>query len=251
MEAECIRRFKRVVLKNQENQGTCITLNRLIAEVQGEYVYLIASDDMAKTTALEQLQKNIEDAVLIVGNEEFVDAKGQQIGCDNSFSPQSLKKAKYKTFCDFYAGETEENYYQSKEFGSYKTLLVRNYIPNGYLVLASVLKNIIFTKEAPLEDWFMHLQLSKVGKYKFINEILFSYRLHGANAIKSKDHMLNMSRKTLNYEINLHKDDKNLNKLFGDVFQYKIYLNLVFVKFYRLKFLGIKKYCLDLFGKIF
>ena len=48
LKPECEKRFVRVVFETQENQGTRVTLNRLIDLAQGQYLYTIASDDMAK-----------------------------------------------------------------------------------------------------------------------------------------------------------------------------------------------------------
>lgn len=38
-----------------------------------------------------------------------------------------------------------------------------------------------------LEDWYMYLQLTKIGKYKYIPEILFSYRWHGNNRVSNPE----------------------------------------------------------------
>jgi len=63
-----------------------------------------------------------------------------------------------------------------------------------------------FTDEAPLEDWWEMLQLSKYGKFKFIDEILFSYRIHGENTMLQSKHMRQMARQTFAYELNLLKN---------------------------------------------
>ena len=59
---ECEKRFKRVFFETKKNEGTCKTLTKLISLTQGEFVYLIASDDRAKPKAIEKevafLKKN-------------------------------------------------------------------------------------------------------------------------------------------------------------------------------------------------
>ena len=251
MKAECEKRFVRVDFSTQENQGTCITGNRMIAKAQGEYAYLIASDDVAHPDAIENLYRAITDKnyVLAVGNEDFIDAESNLIGVDEQFNPQPLEQAKYKTFCDFYNNETAENYYQSDNFGSYKSLLKRNYIPNGYLILASAIKSFSHTPNAPLEDWYMHLQLSKMGKYKFVDKVLFSYRLHGHNTITNKQHLFEMSKKTIEYEENLCKNNPKWRILFQQATINKVYLNLGFMQIYKRKVFDKKIYCLNILNK--
>ena len=77
MKVECEKRFVRVVFKTKINEGTTHTLNQLLNEAQGEYVYIIASDDIAKSGAIEKevdfLNNNL-DYALVVGNDEFIDS---------------------------------------------------------------------------------------------------------------------------------------------------------------------------------
>lgn len=251
MKAECEKRFVRVDFSTQKNCGACITGNKVIAKAQGKYTYSIASDDISYPDAIERLYRSIVDKnyILAVGNEDFIDANGKPIGIDKNFQPQPLDKAKYKTFCDFYNGEASENYYQACTFGTYKSLLKRNYIPNGYLILASVLKNYSHTPEAPLEDWFMHLQLSKKGKYKFVDKVLFSYRLHGHNTISDKQHLWAMSQKTIEHEQKLCENDRKLKKMFIKATISKYYFNLGFIQIYKRKFFDKKIYCLNILNK--
>jgi len=253
MKEECEKRFVRIDFSTQENLGTSITGNKLATKVQGKYSYSIASDDVAYPEAIETLYKATIDKnyILVVGNENFIDAEGKPVGVNEQFNPCSLELAKYKTFCDFYNGETKENYYATDNFGSYKSFLKRNYIPNGYLILATALKNFIQTKEAPLEDWFMHLQLSKKGKYKFVDKILFSYRLHGNNTISNKKAMYEMSKKTIEYEEKLSQTSPELQYLFIQNTIDKIYLSLGCIQIYKRKVFDRKIYCLSVLGHEF
>ena len=127
----------------------------------------------------------------------------------------------------------------------------RNYIPNGQLILASTFKQIKYTKDAPLEDWYVHLQLSKIGKYKFVDELLFSYRLHGKNTIADKEHLWEMSQKTIEYEKYLCENNPKWLNLFRKATISKHYLNLGFIQIYKRKFLGNKYYYLYVCGKEF
>ena len=253
MRAECEKRFMYFYATTKENEGIAVTFNKMLEQVRGDYCYLLASDDLVVPHAIERLVKELQsgDCILAVGNKCFVDAEGNRVGCDENFSPVPLSEAKYKTFCDFYIDITGEDLYHSDNFGSYKTLLVRNYIPNGSLYKSSAVKRLYFTKEAPLEDWFLHLQLSKMGKYKFIDDILFLYRLHGNNAIGNKKRLMEISQKTLDYERRLYENSQQFMDVFQRVFIDKYYLNLGFLKVYKKKYLTEKDYCLSIFHKEF
>lgn len=57
-----------------------------------------------------------------------------------------------------------------------------------------------YTPDAPLEDWFLMLQISKYYKMKYIDEILYSYRWHGNNQMNNNARIKMMTYKTLQYE---------------------------------------------------
>jgi alpha-1,3-rhamnosyltransferase len=131
MEELCKKRFKRVVFKTKENEGLCLTLNKLLDEAQGEYIYLIASDDLAKPQAIEKQLLYIikNNAVVVVGDNEIIDNDGNRIGWDKKRNNCKLKNALYKTFGDFLKIKEK-----IQVFGTYDQLLKGNHIPNGYLI---------------------------------------------------------------------------------------------------------------------
>ena len=87
-------------------------------------------------------------------------------------------------------------------FGSYPSLVRGNYVPNGYLIRRTALQAAgPLTKEAPLEDWWLHLQLSKLGPYVFVDKPLFRYPWHGANTAANAARMNALSRQTLLCEL--------------------------------------------------
>lgn len=253
MESECRRRFERICFLNQEHRGTWAVVNKIRSKVEGEYTYSIASDDIAHPTAIETLLRAIRSGnyVLAVGNENFIDGNGEKIGVDEKFQAQPLPHAKYQTFCDFYVGETGIEYYQSEIFGSYASFCVRNYIPNGYLILAPARDQFTLTEEAPLEDWFMHLQLSKMGKYKFVDEVLFSYRLHQHNTINDKKYLSAIGNKTIEYEARLCEKDPAAKSVFMSATIRKHYLNLGFLRIYKRKYGNCSFTCLNFLGREF
>ena len=193
------KRFKRIVLKTQENQGTTTTLNRLIAETKGKYVFMIASDDVAKPECIEKevtfLEKN-PDYVIAVGDNEFINYKSKRIYLtEDEEETDNINLAKYKTFADKVGTREFHHTYAVLWSG-------HSFYTNGYTIRSSILKRIPpFTKEAPLEDYYMFLQLLKYGKMKFIDEILFSYRIHAAQTSKNKEKINDMTIKTRLYEV--------------------------------------------------
>lgn len=212
MKDECEKRFQRFYFETKQNEGTIATLNKLFSLAKGEYIYLIASDDMiADVDALkiqtEFLDKN-NDYALVVGDNEIIDSNNNRCFWldDERNITYDENKAKYKTFVEFLS--KNNNNFNNVNFGTYKSIRPYNYIPNGYLIRKSIYDKIMpYTKEAPLEDWFLMLQLSKYGKFKFIDKILFSYRWHVSNTIKNTAKIHNISVMTCNYERQLVKNN--------------------------------------------
>lgn len=204
LKGECEKRFVRTVFQTQENAGTCITLNRLFSMVEGDFVYLLASDDAMKPHALSRLHDFLAehpDYVLAVGDNEIIDSESRRAFWDRGRNLVYEKaNASFLTFAELLQKELKLSF-NSKEFGSYTKLYHINHIPNGYLIRRSTLSSIPpFTKEAPLEDWYLMLQLAKHGKMKFLPEILFSYRWHASNTIKQTERMILFTEKTKTYE---------------------------------------------------
>lgn len=200
----CEQRFIRTEFINRENKGRCVTLQQLMQQAMGEYIYLIASDDIAKPNAIKTLVDFLEahqDYVLAVGDNEFIDSDGNPIYWDKICRiVREEDKAVYKTF-GAYLEQGCGFSFASPQFGDYASLCHHNYIPNGYLVRRSVLsKRVQFTDKAPLEDYWMMLQLAKYGKMKYINEVLFSYRWHHSNTVHQQDYMQRITLQTKQYE---------------------------------------------------
>lgn len=256
MEEICKKRFVKVYFETKVNEGTCKTLNKLISLAKGKYVYLISSDDKACPQAIEKevcfLEKN-PDYVLVVSDNEFINNKSSRIGWDENHNSVNLAEAKYKSFVESLQEEHKDVNFNSSKFGLYETFVTKNYVPNGYLIRKTALEQIgDFTPEAPLEDWWLHLQLSKIGKYKYIDEILFSYRWHDNNTVKRKNYMIAISYKTQLYEqkfVTSLKDkkwqqifEKNINRI-------RIKFNFFdIIKFYSLKKIDRKQQILEILG---
>ena len=204
MEDICKKRFSNVIFETKVNEGACATLNSLIEKANGEYIYIIASDDTAIPTAIEKeinFLANNPDYALCVGDNAIMDSNSKPCFWDKKRNiVYDVKKAKYKTFGE-YLQKSQKLDFSKDYFGSYSTIYPRNYIPNGYLIRKSIFEKIgSFTKEAPLEDYWLMLQISKYAKMKYINEVLFNYRWHATNTIKQKEKIGEYIDKTRKYE---------------------------------------------------
>lgn len=206
LKPECEKRFVRVVFETQKNQGTKITGNKLIDMARGKYIFTIASDDVAKPHAIETLctflMKN-PDYVLAVGDNEIINADSKRVYWGKNREIVLEDQAVYKTFGDELHINPNDN--RHPNFGSYADLLKGNYIPNGYLYSRQAMLDAgKFDESIFLEDWYMHLQLTKIGKYKYIPEILFSYRWHGNNTVSNPE----FKAKTLEIYHQIYKHEK-------------------------------------------
>ena len=189
LKRECERRFVRVVFETQENKGTCVNQNKIIDIAKGKYLYWTASDDMLKPRAIEVLHTFLSenpDYVLVVGDNEIIDADSKRIYWGEKRKIVGENEALYKTFGENLHLNEPDN--RHVDFGSYESLLKGNYIPNGFLISRSAQITVgKYNPDILLEDWYMNLQLSKQGKFKYIPEILYSYRWHGKNTVSSPE----------------------------------------------------------------
>ena len=94
----------------------------------------------------------------------------------------------------------------SDDFGTYPLLLLGNHVPNGYLVRKSIFeKTGYYTEKAPLEDYYIFLQIAKYARMRYIPQTLFYYRWHGTNSIKQLGKMGKFGKITRRYDLELVK----------------------------------------------
>lgn len=187
LRTECEARFVRTVMFSKEKGNTAVSCNMGINMARGKYVYLIASDDAAEPDAIRELVDVLESRpghVLAVGDSAIIDDASHRIGWDDEQKSVPLDKAPFKTFGDFYGLNTPGR--RRDNFGSYATLLEGNYIPNGYLMRTDALRAAGgYDTTVLVEDWYMNLQLAKLGGMTYLPRILFHYRWHDGNTIKT------------------------------------------------------------------
>lgn len=200
----CQKRFSNFIAETKQNEGTAKTLNKLLAKAKGKYIYFIASDDISYPKAIEKeldfLEKN-PSYLLAVGDNALIDTEGKECYWDKERNIiYDKQQAKYLTFKEFLQEDCEIDF-NSENFGKYKQLYLGNHIPNGYLFRKNILDKIPpFTDEAPLEDYYLMLQISKYGKLKFFDKVLYFYRWHQNNTIKNNKKINFFTKKTRDYE---------------------------------------------------
>lgn len=258
MRSECEKRFANFFVATKANEGTSRTLGKLIAKAKGKYIFLNASDDIAKPEAISKLADFLEhnpDYVLAVGDNEFINQNSQRIGWDENGCEISIEKAEFKTFGEYLRKHRKDMDFMTSQFGEYALLIRGNYIPNGFLFATAAAKDIVFTPEAPLEDWYLHLQLSKKGKMKYIDEPLFMYRQHTTNTIKNVERMLAITQQTLQYERKMLESDEN--KKWREIFEADFYRKQVkfslgkCLSYYKIYEFNTKTKILEICGRKF
>lgn len=256
LKEKCEKRFTRVVFKTQENSGICVTTNLLWRTyAQGEYIFDMASDDKILPNTISLLYEHINthpDIGLVLGKNLIMDSESKQCYWDtNRNIVYDEKKAIYTSFTDFIEKTTKITT-NSKQYGQYASLCRINHIANGWLIRRKMLLNNIppFTPEAPLEDWWLMLQISKVAKIQAIDNPTYFYRWHQSNTIKHEQKMIELAYKTRDYEkkqIENMKDKKWL-MLFKNI-HYSF--NLYFISLYKITENNYRLKILKLFGKKF
>lgn len=204
LRGECESRFERVEMVTRENRGSCRTQLQLVGMARGDYVAIIASDDQYCPGALAAMMRPMEEDAsvgVVVGENVFIDGDGNPCFWDaerNAVRDES--QARYRTFNAFLAEHTGVGGGDAG-FGRYEDLVRANHVPNGYLIRKAALDKVVpFNPEAPLEDLWLHLQLSKVTRYRMVPERTFRYRWHAGNTVRQADWMLDYGYQTLKCE---------------------------------------------------
>ena len=204
LKVECERRLARVEMVTLENRGTSFTWARLRDMARGEFILTLASDDQLAPGALSALVRPmLKDRRIgvTVGQNAFMDGEGRTCYWNRALETvYDEKEARYRSLneaiCAF-AGVKQF----SRQFGDYGRLLKDNYIANGCLIRASELGVIEFPAErVPLEDYWVHLQLSKRTRYKAIRATTFRYRWHQTNTSLLREKMREMTRRIYDLE---------------------------------------------------
>jgi glycosyltransferase involved in cell wall biosynthesis len=170
--------FTNVILERQENAGITKTLNRLLAHANGEFITMVASDDLllpggiqARLAALERRP----DWLAVFGDATVINADGLET------APSALYRLN--------RGNTkalESDHFRTQE------LILRWSVPGPVLLARRQTYDPIqglggFNESRFLEDRFFYLQLLAREALGFVEDRVAAYRMHGKNTINRPD----------------------------------------------------------------
>ena len=159
---QCKKRFVRFEFRHRPNKGVSATLNEALEWCQGKYFSALASDDQIlpnKTEVqVEYLEKN-NDVQAVMSSVKWINSDNEII---------SERKSSYREY-DF------EDIFLSKQSLYACTQISR---------LESVKSVGGYKVGCVIEDWYMWLKLSELGRIVSLEDTLVNYRMHDDNTIK-------------------------------------------------------------------
>lgn len=176
---DLLHRFKRLEYRSRPNKGVSATVSEALEWCKGEFIQLIASDDVyenQKTSAQVKMLQNDFEAVAVFSGYKEIDSAG--------------------TIIEVKRPRTERHYF-------FKDIMLNKYNnmqPGSGMYRARKLQSVSLEPENALEDYQMFLATLKDGGY-FIHypELHFQYRVHGNNTCRQENvqFLLSQARKVL------------------------------------------------------
>ena len=164
----CKKRFKRFEFRHRENKGLCATLNEAIIWANGEYISILASDDIALSHKISFLIGKIENS-----NYPAVFGDIKRIGERNDKEP-NIKEFTIHIFDEIF------------------TLQNRPFAPSSMYKIEALKKIGGYPVDIAVEDWYMELKFTE-NNNKIVSypEVLTYYRRHEKNTSKNYELIYN------------------------------------------------------------
>lgn len=170
LEADCSNRFDRYEFRYRDNLGLCKTINEGIEWCRGNFLVILASDDVLlpqrfskQISTFSEKKMNEPSLVGIYSGVEMINEEGDSL------------KVKYG----------------SGRFSGFKEVLYRNeFLPTPTLMLlkSPVLSVGGFNPDFKIEDFYLRLKLTEQGgKFYTMREPLVKYRQHSENLSKKTE----------------------------------------------------------------
>jgi glycosyltransferase involved in cell wall biosynthesis len=150
------------LLRNEQNRGVVKTFERALMYASGDLIFLSDQDDIWRSDKVETFKRYFAGKPMItlaLSDARVVDQAGREISAS------------------WMTGKA-----------GFQPGIISNLVKNRYLGCAMVFRRIVlkyclpFPPGAPLHDSWIGLTNQLFGRVGFINETLFSYRRHAANA---------------------------------------------------------------------
>ena len=191
LKPELDRRFGRVEIATQDNQGSARTIMRCLQLVRSDLVFMLDSDDVAHPQAIDCLwpQLDSSEVALAVGDNQYIDADAQAAWRERDGD-------RFATLLAYYTAGRND-FSLDRDFGSYQSLIQGNYVPNGWLFRRSAVDAVGgYAVDVALDDWSLLLRLAKRYHMRFVEHVLLNYRLHERNTSTSRErrHVLETAR---------------------------------------------------------
>lgn len=226
-----------VNLRNEVNKGICYSLNRMIDHVSGDFIYLIASDDVLIDGALDKAVDIISssDADVLVSDCSVIDSDGVILFDSAIFEYRRGFKSAYSG--GFIIPELVMNWTLPGPSGLYRS---------------SVYKKVgRYTLGLAAEDRDFYLRVMASCKVEFSFSPLALYRVHGNNTCHSSGYLskiraemskVNFSSRNLYgsscfYFLYSFKFDVGFFGILSKIFRKSLYIffkaNVILVMFFR------------------
>ncbi|BCS55009.1 glycosyltransferase [Geobacter sp. SVR] len=184
MEVYCKNRFTSFAYINKNNEGLTITLNKGITLAKGDFISLLASDDMFLPDKIEFLVKEFNaldnNYALVSGDTDFIDADDNCVEVDlNGNIANDKTRLSFNSSIRFLTYR-RINYDLQRNFGTYESFFEGNYF-SGLAALirkSSIIEMGLYDINTKLEDIDMWFRLSKKYKFKYVDKVLAHYRWH-------------------------------------------------------------------------
>lgn len=207
MRVNCERRFENFLFISRENRGLSKTLNQGMALAKGEFLSIVASDDMMlpEKTAI-QIAAIKKDANIagIFGAHQLINDDGQIM--------RVKENARYREFT------FQEIFFHQHDIPA-----------SSQLIDLKLLKEIGgYNENTKVEDWDLWLRLTERGaKLVYLPQVIVAYRMHDTNLSRDKSLMFEEVFKIL---------QRYKNKKGYAYAEYKVY------KFYKIRPMKEKNY---------
>lgn len=197
------------VLKNEMNMGITHSLNRMLKIAKGEYIKIIASDDMFTKDAIREyvacFEKNkdisviVSDGIVVEEESSYLEIKE----CRRFFNEKP-------TYSDFY----NDIYIENKVFAP------------GMIMKKSVYDNYgMYDESIIIEDMEYNIRLAVNGiKHFFLDKPLIYYRMNSnssTSVIKNKNYTKRIGKK---YDAQKRILEKYKDDVDSGMYEYKKYL---------------------------
>lgn len=167
-----------IFIKKNKNYGLSKSLNESIDLAKGKYWSGLATDDIMvpERTRLfvDFLEQNIATP-MVASDTAFINDRSERISYHGFESG-----IRYFT-------NSINNPDLEKEFGTYRSLILGNYIPASIFIRTSAFEKAgKYDTSLKMEDWDMWLRISRMcGRISYIDKYLTLYRVHNNNSISN------------------------------------------------------------------